>query len=136
MDSQKRSMHLQGHPSLSDVHQQHICLYTWARCKVDVVFMQLNQDDLERMLPRQGFRMDAIFFVGAGKQATKHQYNEFARGLQSDVANKLVAIFKANEKANTNLRAAVNAMLVLNKTKTVSLCTNCAMQCSHLHCPA
>lgn len=79
----------------------------------------LNQDDLERMLPRQGFRMDAIFFVGAGKQATKHNYNEFARGLQSDVANKLVAIFKANEKANTNLRAAVNAMLVLNKTKTV-----------------
>ena len=36
------------------------------------------------------------------------------------VASKLLEIFKDNAQANVNLRAAVNAMLVLNKIKTVS----------------
>ncbi len=76
------------------------------------------------MLPRQGFRRDGKLFVLPAKTA-KHAdaqiYGAFVQQLQGQSVTKFVEIFKANAKNNVNLRAAGNAMLVLNKIKTVRL---------------
>ncbi len=84
---------------------------------------QANHKELEDLLPRQGFRMDGRHY-SAPPEAARHanvvQYNDFVRGVQGSISVKLVEIFKANAHTNVNLKAAVNAMLVLNKIKLVS----------------
>lgn len=76
------------------------------------------------MLPRQGFRRDGKLFVlpaETAKHADAQIYGAFVQQLQAQSVTKFVEIFKANAKNNVNLRAAGNAMLVLNKIKTVRL---------------
>ncbi len=76
------------------------------------------------MLPRQGFRRDGKLFVlpaETAKHADAQIYGAFVQQLQGQSVTKFVEIFKANAKSNVNLRAAGNAMLVLNKIKTVRL---------------
>ena len=76
------------------------------------------------MLPRQGFRKDGKLFVHpaeTAKHADAHGYGAFVQQLQFHSSTKFAEIFKANAKKNVNLRAAGNAMLVLNKIKTVRL---------------
>ena len=76
------------------------------------------------MLPRQGFRRDGKLFVHL-REAAKHfdaqGYTAFVQQLQGQSVTKFAEIFRANAKNNVNLRAAGNAMLVLNKIKTVRL---------------
>jgi len=76
------------------------------------------------LLPRQGFRRDGKLFVlpaETAKHADAQIYGAFVQQLQGQTATKFVEIFKANAKNNVNLRAAGNALLVLNKIKTVRL---------------
>ena len=80
----------------------------------------MNQDELTDLLPRQGFRLDAIHYAReTAKHASKTAYNSFVRSLHLAIVARLVEVFKANGQTNVNLRAAVNGMLVLNKIKTV-----------------
>lgn len=65
--------------------------------------------------------MDALQYNSQPpKHVTQQAYDGFVRGLSVMMANKLSEIFKANLQTNVHLRAATNAMLVLNKIKTVS----------------
>ncbi|DBA74789.1 TPA: hypothetical protein ACH3X2_009311 [Trebouxia sp. C0005] len=82
----------------------------------------VNQEELKGLLPRQGFRRDGKLFVlpaETAKHADAQIYGAFVQQLQAQSVTKFVEIFKANAKNNVNLRAAGNAMLVLNKIKTV-----------------
>ncbi|DBB02120.1 TPA: hypothetical protein ACH3X3_011159 [Trebouxia sp. C0006] len=82
----------------------------------------VNQEELKGLLPRQGFRRDGKLFVlpaETAKHADAQIYGAFVQQLQGQTATKFVEIFKANAKNNVNLRAAGNALLVLNKIKTV-----------------
>jgi hypothetical protein len=79
---------------------------------------------LKGLLPRQGFRRDGKLFAlpaETAKHADAQGYGAFVQQLQAHSVTKFAEIFRANAKNNVNLRAAGNAMLVLNKIKTVRL---------------
>jgi hypothetical protein len=86
--------------------------------------IQVNQEELKGLLPRQGFRRDGKLFAlsaETAKHADAQGYGAFLQQLQGHSVTKFAEIFRANAKNNVNLRAAGNAMLVLNKIKTVRL---------------
>lgn len=55
----------------------------------------------------------------SARHASASDYSIFVASVQGKTVTKLVEIFKANAQNNVNLRAAGNAMLLLNKIKTV-----------------
>ncbi|KAL0019528.1 hypothetical protein WJX77_005771 [Trebouxia sp. C0004] len=82
----------------------------------------VHQEELKDLLPRQGFRRDGKLFAlpaETAKHADAQGYGAFVQQLQGQSVTKFAEIFRANAKKNVNLRAAGNAMLVLNKIKTV-----------------
>lgn len=87
-----------------------------------LVCCQVNQEELKGLLPRQGFRMDGRQFAASAdtaRHASASDYSIFVASVQGKTVTKLVEIFKANAQTNVNLRAAGNAMLLLNKIKPV-----------------